>query len=194
MSYLKSIVVLCFIFAFAHQGLAQITDHSIARPPLEIAASDVYYQAANNQSGKETELNDLIGNWPRRSIQEARIDIREEQPIAPKDRSFELASSAPQSDWTQFYAPPKVFAWAAPNIRYRPLYFEDVALERYGQTCGPHRQPWKSSFHFFNSLVLSPLKVVHDPPFSCDYPLGFCRPGDCVPTTRQLQILGHSNH
>jgi len=137
--------------------------------------------------------------WARKPIMELRMDIRELHSVSPADRANELNYG--MGDWTQFYATPKVFAWAAPDIRYQPLYFEDVALERYGQTldgdtlaCNarPWRdlQPWRSGYHFFKSAALLPHQMWHQPPKSCDYPLGFYRPGSCTPPTRSIQFYG----
>ncbi len=129
--------------------------------------------------------------WSRKSIQEISIDIRETHAAAPQDRSSELNYGS--GDWTQFSASPKVFAWAAPDIRYQPLYFEDVALERYGQTGLINVQPIRSAAHFFKSVVFLPNHVLHDHPHSCEYPLGFCRPGSNVPCTQQIHYYGRPN-
>jgi hypothetical protein len=135
---------------------------------------------------QEIEMNP---KWFRKKIQEVRTDVRDMSAVAPVDRSSELDYG--MTDWSQFSCAPKVFAWAAPDIRYQPLYFEDVALERYGQTLGFHRQTFRSGYHFFMSSITFPNKLRHDPPKSCDYPLGFCRPGDCVPAIKQKHYLGH---
>ncbi len=139
-------------------------------------------------SSTRTRPNEL---WSRKSIQETRIDIRESHAIAPVDRSSELNYGS--GDWTQFSASPKVFAWVAPDIRYQPLYFEDVALERYGQTASVNVQPIRSAAHFFKSVVFLPNHVWHDRPDSCEYPLGFCRPGSNVPCTQQIHYFGRPN-
>ncbi len=82
---------------------------------------------------------ELSNQWPRRTILETRIDIRDFSQTRPKDRSAELIGKS-QSDWSMFSPPPSIFTWAAPNIRYQPLYYQDIALERYGQTaCGLRR-------------------------------------------------------
>ncbi len=130
-----------------------------------------------------------FGDWPKKGIRGITIGIRETSDVVPEDLAGQLIKSA-KPRWTHFAPSPKVFAWAAPDIRYQPLYFEDVALERYGQTLSPYRQTIKSSVHFFKSVVFLPNKMRHDAPASCDYPLGFCRPGDPTPTTYQRQYYG----
>jgi len=130
-----------------------------------------------------------FGAWPRKGIRGINVDIRETSQQTPEDRSGQLLNSDGVS-WSQFNSTPKVFAWAAPNIRYQPLYFEDVALERYGQTPGIYRQPIASGIHFFKSYALLSHQIHHDAPRSCDYPLGFCRPGNSAPYTIQRSYFG----
>ena len=117
-----------------------------------------------------------FGIWPKKSMQEVNADVRNFGGEVPTDESGVLIAStqryyrsAPQAE--------KVFAWAAPKIRYQPLYFEDVQLERYGQTTGLIKQPVVSGFKFFRDAALLPLNASIDCPGSCDGPLGFCRPG-----------------
>jgi len=110
-----------------------------------------------------------FGAWPRKGIRGIGIDIRETNGNVPEDTSYQLLGSN-RSDWTQFHPQQKVFAWAAPDIRYQPLYFEDVPLERYGQSAGPYRQSCLSAVHFFKAFVLLPHQMRHDCPGSCDHP------------------------
>ncbi len=131
------------------------------------------------------------GEWPRKGIEEINIDIREKSGSAPEDIAAKLMGSL-SGQWSSFDPAPKMFCWAAPDIRYQPLYFEDVPLERYGQTRGTRLQTVGSAAHFFTSVALWPYHMCHDSPGSCDYPLGFCRPGDDVPYTIQRQFYGHS--
>ena len=158
---------------------------------LDDIAADELSDNGNKPDAKESNDNTLDGEfastgWPQRSIQEIRIELAQQE-RTPADRSASLLSfgrneSLPTS--------PKLFAWAAPNIQYQPLYFEDVALERYGQTAPRHQQAVKSGIHFFKSLALLPHQMLHDHPYDCDSPLGFCRPGTCVPRTVQRQYFG----
>ena len=128
-----------------------------------------------------------FGPWPRKGIRGIALDVREKSFNAPEDRSAQLLNSS-GSQWPQFQPTQKVFAWAAPDIRFQPLYFEDVALERYGQTKGDYRQTLKSTVHFFKSSVLLPYHMDQDKPGSCVSPLGFCRPGNTLPYTFERQL------
>lgn len=73
------------------------------------------------------------------------------------------------------------YTWKASGLCHKPLYFEEVALERYGHTTGPITQPLISGAHFFATVPLLPYKMGVEPPWECAYPLGYYRPGDCAP-------------
>ena len=76
---------------------------------------------------------------------------------------------------------PQVFTWKASALCHKPLYFEDIQLERYGHSAGPLRQPVRSTAHFFvNLLTVSYQTGIHHPQ-ECQYALGYYRPGDCAP-------------
>ena len=73
------------------------------------------------------------------------------------------------------------FSYQASAICHKPLYFEEVQLERYGHTAGPVRQPIISSVHFVANLALLPYHMGINPPMECQYSLGYYRPGSCAP-------------
>ncbi len=85
---------------------------------------------------------------------------------------------------TAFHVPrravPVQYRWAAPNVVYNPLYFQDVSLERYGHHRGVW-QPAASVAKFGVQLVGLPYQMALDPPGKCQTPLGYYRPGDCAP-------------
>ncbi len=203
MKYVFQTILFCLTASICSNGIAQ-QSNSPGRPPFELSKYSSYYKQANDQDDDSVEedieaarkrranTRQPFGPWPKKTIQETRIDIRETSEVAPEDRSQELAANSQNSDWTGFYPNQKVFAWAAPDIRYQPLYFEDVALERYGQTTGLHTQPMRSGINFFKSFVFLPNQMRHDLPGSCDHPLGFCRPGSPVPETTQSKFFGFS--
>ena len=76
---------------------------------------------------------------------------------------------------------PSVVAWHASALCHKPLYFEQVQHERYGHSAGPIRQPFVDGAHFFGSAILLPYKMALDPPWECEYVLGYYRPGSCAP-------------
>ncbi len=71
--------------------------------------------------------------------------------------------------------------WKASGLCHKPLYFEDVHLERYGHSWGPFVQPVMSGAHFFGNTLLLPYKMGMYPPHECMYTLGYYRPGSCAP-------------
>jgi hypothetical protein len=70
--------------------------------------------------------------------------------------------------------------WEAPAVCYRPLYFEDVNVERYGYKV-PLVQPMLSAAHFFGRAPLLPYMMLTERSRECGYSLGHYRPGDYAP-------------
>ncbi len=73
------------------------------------------------------------------------------------------------------------YQWDAPALCYRPLYFEEINLERYGHSAGAVLQPLLSAAHFYGTVAALPGLLVVEPPCQCVYTLGHFRPGNCVP-------------
>ena len=73
------------------------------------------------------------------------------------------------------------FTWTAAATCHKPLFFEEVSLERYGHTAGPLVQPIVSGAHFFGNVFMLPYHAGLTPPNECIYPLGYYRPGECAP-------------
>lgn len=76
---------------------------------------------------------------------------------------------------------PTTFTWKASALCHKPLYFEEVQLERYGHTAGPIAQPIISGAHFFVNIATLPYNMGVAPPNECQYVLGYYRPGSCAP-------------
>jgi hypothetical protein len=76
---------------------------------------------------------------------------------------------------------PITYTWTASGLCHKPLYFEDVQLERYGHMAGPWVQPLASGAHFFATIPILPYKMGLEPPNECMYTLGYYRPGNCAP-------------
>ncbi len=88
-------------------------------------------------------------------------------PLSPTDRDFV----------------PSTVHWRASGLCHKPLYFEDVQLERYGHEVGPVMQPIISTARFFGDVVTMPYKMGIHPMNECQYSLGYYRPGSCAPWT-----------
>ena len=76
---------------------------------------------------------------------------------------------------------PQTVNWHASALCHKPLYFENIQLERYGHSAGPVLQPLLSTGHFFERAFFFPYNTAINPPNECQYALGFYRPGDCAP-------------
>jgi hypothetical protein len=76
---------------------------------------------------------------------------------------------------------PQTVTWHASSLCHKPLYFENVQLERYGHSAGPVLGPIRATGHFFGSVLLFPYHTAINPPNECVYPLGHYRPGNCAP-------------
>lgn len=93
----------------------------------------------------------------------------------PTECLIEQVAFTPRN-WT-----PTTMTWKASNLCHKPLYFEEVNLERYGHTAGPVLQPLVSSAHFFGNIIVLPYKMGVHGPTECQYSLGYYRPGNCAP-------------
>jgi len=98
--------------------------------------------------------------------------------IAAKVFSQEPEENFPNGYHRDWY--PMVAMWEAPAFYHRPLYFEEVNLERYGHT-HKHLQPAYSAAHFFANTLALPYKMGAYHPCERIYTLGHYRPGDCNP-------------
>ncbi len=92
----------------------------------------------------------------------------------------EVCSVGNQGSATRNWVP-QTFTWQASSLCHKPLFFENIQLERYGHSHGPITQPVRSVAHFFVSLVSVPYQSAITPANECQYALGFYRPGNCAP-------------
>jgi hypothetical protein len=79
----------------------------------------------------------------------------------------------------------EVLFWQPTNMMYRPTYFDDVPLERYGQSICPHLQPVISGARFFGTVPLLPYKMGYLCPHECISDAGLYRPGSPAPCMRE---------
>jgi len=115
---------------------------------------------------------------PLNRIHEIGINIAVTDPstILPPECPIPNRGQLPPRDWygTDFY-------WKASGLCHKPLYFEQVALERYGHSWAMPVQAVFSGAHFFATVPILPYKMGMDPPWECQYALGYYRPGNCAP-------------
>lgn len=169
---------------------------SLARQDSEPIETDQTGLMFDNESIDDYEQNSpatrplALSDWPRKSLSEIRISPYDSSGTKPSDQSSRMLVRYSR-DWCAIACCEKFLLWDAPNIRYMPLLFEDVALERYGNVFrNDYLQTALSAVHFFSSTALLPFHARHDPVWSCDYPLGYCRPGNCSQRIFQRQFWG----
>lgn len=139
--------------------------------------ADSIVQDAYPQQGE-----DLV--WPAKTIDEIQIDPRDFNEGRPPDKSGDLLGKASPEHWFNAEHPPLVAHWVAPNIYYQPLYFEDVALERYGQQHWGHPLDLgRTGILFYGGVLALPINLWRTPAHGCDTLLGFARPGSSAPCT-----------
>ena len=77
------------------------------------------------------------------------------------------------------------YHWNATCFCHRPLYFEEINLERYGYGCHDCLlQPAASAAHFFATVPALPYCMAAECPGECIYTLRHYRPGSCPPWRR----------
>ncbi len=112
---------------------------------------------------------------PMNQLSEADLAYISQNWGLPTECLIEQVAFTPRQ-WT-----PTTMTYAASNLCHKPLYFEEVNLERYGHTAGPLAQPIISSAHFFLNIAVLPYKMGVHSPQECQYALGYYRPGNCAP-------------
>ncbi|MFO0949014.1 MAG: hypothetical protein U1D30_24405 [Planctomycetota bacterium] len=74
----------------------------------------------------------------------------------------------------------------AGSVHHHPLYFEQLTVERYGQSMGNLVQPWISNVMFYADFFSLPYSLAKTPPWECLSNEGYAQPGDIVLPFRVL--------
>lgn len=156
---------------------------SSVAPAIDMAALAAFAQALPEEieAGEAEELRGF------RPITQLSIDIALPSGAKPGDPGTELPGPPPVA-WPRINDPrlwggwaDVEFTWSATRLCHRPLYFEQVNVERYGYTVSPVLQPAISGAHFFLTIPVLPYKMVVQPPRECIYTLGYYRAGSPAP-------------
>ncbi|QGJ68719.1 Hypothetical protein PBC10988_3800 [Planctomycetales bacterium 10988] len=110
------------------------------------------------------------------------VDIRPE--IEPQDGLFPPECGLGDTPFEPRCYPELTMTWKASGLCHKPLYFQDIQLERYGNTRSPVLQPFISGAKFFGTIPALPYMAGIAPPTECIYALGYYRPGNCAPHLR----------
>lgn len=101
--------------------------------------------------------------------------------VTPQPGLFPESCPLPDEVYTREAPTPITYTWKASALCHKPLYFEDVQLERYGHTICPLLQPALSGARFWLTIPILPYLMGVNPPNECIYDLGYYRPGSCAP-------------
>jgi hypothetical protein len=126
----------------------------------------------------DTAIDDPITDMDWESIFEPIPRESQVQPVQPASASRDPHYGKPDQ---------QIFPWTARNLAHRTLYFQDLPLERYGQSCGC-LQPFKSAARFLADAATLPLQWIHERPGDLHYVLPLDRPGVCSPPLKQSVI------
>ena len=102
--------------------------------------------------------------------------------LVPSPGAFPEGCPLPDEEFQRKPPTPITFTWKASNLCHKPLYFEDVQLERYGHYCNPLFQPFVSRARFWLTVPCLPYLMGVNPPNECIYDRGYYRPGNCAPS------------
>jgi hypothetical protein len=124
--------------------------------------------AAAPQPGSVPQVGCGVPN--EKSLGQLTIEVRTPQGVLPTDHAAACwqqlnAASGPLAFarlWSQ-----QCYAWDAPCTVHRPLYFEEVNLERYGYGCCDCLQSAASAAHFFGTVPALPYCMAADCPGEC---------------------------
>lgn len=101
--------------------------------------------------------------------------------VTPQPGLFPESCPLPDEYYVRKAPTPITFTWKASALCHKPLYFEDVQLERYGHSVCPIFQPAISGARFWLTIPILPYLMGTYPPNECVYDLGYYRPGSCAP-------------
>jgi hypothetical protein len=116
-------------------------------------------------------------------VSELTVGIMLPTGVLPQNVAAQCAATSPPTEDRRRIGPWTLteYHWYASCLRHRPLYFEDIGLERYGHATCRGLQPLVSALRFFTSAAALPYKMTLEHSHSCIYALGHPRPGDCTP-------------
>jgi hypothetical protein len=162
---------------------------SVGAPPA-VALGSLDFSALINPAQAVEEVAPVTideGRRPFRPITRVTIDAALPPGVLPGQPGTEIAGPPPAPPLE--FVDPRLwggwaetdFQWSSTALCHRPLYFEQVNVERYGYTVSPLLQPAISGAHFFLTIPALPYKLVAQPPRECVYTLGYYRAGSPAP-------------
>ncbi len=153
-------------------------DLSLPQPPTGEITEEQRRLLAEERAASEESCREEIEKLRAQTLETIDLNIRVEGSMG-EDYPFECPLESGQHEPRQW--PQITYMWKAAGLCHKPLYFEQVQLERYGHSWGPYAQPIMSGVHFFGTLPILPYKMGLKTPNECVYTLGYYRPGNCAP-------------
>jgi len=153
-------------------------DLSLPQPPTGELTEEQRRLLAEERAASEESCREEIEKLRAQTLETIDLSIRVEGDMG-EDYPFECPLESGQQEPRQW--PQITYMWKAAGLCHKPLYFEQVQLERYGHSWGPYTQPIMSGIHFFGTLPILPYKMGLRTPNECVYTLGYYRPGNCAP-------------
>jgi hypothetical protein len=137
-------------------------------------------------AAKESGPEKPVFEFDRRPIHSLTVNIKAKPGEMPSDlgkNSLVQIAMKPADAVLLRHWPLMSCEWEAPALAYRPLYFEEVNLERYGYGMKYLRaaQPIVSAGQFFTTIPILPYKMLAEPARTPVYALGHYRPGSDAP-------------
>jgi len=158
-------------------GLTNEEDQALAKPTEEERAAQLK-QIERERLQIEKNCEQEYAKLKANRINSIELNIRVPG-NAGEDYPLECALGAEQFEQRRW--PQITYTWKAAGLCHKPLYFEQVQLERYGHSWGPYLQPFMSGVHFFGMLPILPYQMGLKTPNECVYTLGYFRPGSGAP-------------
>ncbi len=122
------------------------------------------------------------------------LDDRGELLAMPVDHAKAYFAEPPLDRYWHFdpnFWPEQIGYGPSLNFAYRPLYFEQVGVERYGCSFGYLIQPCVSTLHFYGSAALLPYRMLIHPPLRPVYHDHHDLPGGQLPNMRPQLLQLH---
>ena len=170
-------------------------EQKVSPAPVAVALADAADVASGIDAAVVNEPNAERANSEKRLYESYKDECSDPHTLSSiRDISYKISiepgetpQSCPLPDEIYNRTPPTpiVFTWKASALCHKPLYFEDVQLERYGHTLCPLLQPALSGVRFWLTIPMLPYFMGTYPPNECVYDLGYYRPGSCAPSMIQ---------
>jgi hypothetical protein len=149
-------------------------------PPRDSSSpsNTVDAETAESRARSLEDCDEALAELRAKTLSTIELDIRV---IGSEGRDFPVECTFGDEAFTPRQWHHLTYAWHASSVCHKPLYFEDVQLERYGHEHGHFLQPAVSALHFFGNLAILPWNMGLKTPDECVYALGHYRPGNCAP-------------